>query len=109
MAWTKSTTPKQDFSVNSVVRIGFLSLRVKASIVTPNNGPTVYFLANLDETKFFQFQPYVGLESITVDQAIERVTEYRKALEAAAAARTTKAAQQAQARAKFAEVFAVAS
>src|ERR1700731_3537790 len=98
---------KQNWTVGSTVKVGFLTLIVKAAIITPgDHAPDAYFLSNLAGTKFYQFVPHHGLESITVEEAAERVARFRARLEVIAAAETTRAIKVAQTAARFNEIFA---
>jgi hypothetical protein len=98
---------KQSWVVNSTVRVGFLTLVVRAAIATPGDGlPDVYFLSNVAGTKLYEFIPHQGLTSITAEEAETKVAYFRKSLEQIAANETAKAIQRAQAAAKFNEIFA---
>lgn len=53
---------KQNWEVGSTVKVGFLSLVVKAKVPTPGNYmPDGYVLTNKDETRFYSFIPHNGL------------------------------------------------
>jgi hypothetical protein len=61
---------KQNWTVGNTVKVGFLSLVVKAAIATPGDYlPDAYILANAAGTKLYKFVPHNGLESITVADA----------------------------------------
>ena len=63
------TKSKQDWAVGNEVRVGFLTLTVRAAIRTPGDGlPDAYILTNKAADKFYRFVPHNGLESITVDE-----------------------------------------
>jgi hypothetical protein len=97
---------KQVWTVGSTVKVGFLSLVVRAAIATPgDHAPDAYFLSNVAGTKFYQFVPHQGLTSITVDEAAERVAKFRERIEVIAAAETAKAIKAAQIFTKFNEIF----
>jgi len=51
---------KQSWEVDSVVRVGFLTLTVRAV------AGTEYLLSSQDGTKLYAFEPYTGTPSITV-------------------------------------------
>lgn len=55
--------PKQDWSINSIVRVGFLSLRVISNrIPTPGNyAADEYALESLNGTLFYRFTPHRGI------------------------------------------------
>ena len=53
---------RQNWSINSIVRVGFLRLRVIASIATPGDYlPDQYGLESLDGTKWYRFTPHNGI------------------------------------------------
>jgi hypothetical protein len=53
---------KQSWEIGSVVKVGFLRLRVLAKVATPGNRlPDQYALTN-DAGKFYRFIPHNGLE-----------------------------------------------
>ena len=98
---------KQNWTVGSTVKVGFLTLVVKAAIATPGDGvPDVYFLANIAGTKLYEFTPHKGLRSVTVGEAAERVAELRAKLERIAASEVSRVVKVAQASARFNEIFA---
>jgi hypothetical protein len=67
------TRTRQNWSVGSLVRVGFLQLRVIARIPTPGDYlPDQYGLESLDRTKFYRFTPHHGIARVdTRDAAIE--------------------------------------
>lgn len=86
---------KQNWTVGNTVKVGFMSLIVKAAIATPGDWlPDAYLLTNLDGTKLYKFVPHNGLVSLTVDDARELLEEGRKASIAMADAPMAKAAAQ---------------
>lgn len=53
---------KQSWEIGSVVKVGFLTLRVLAKVATPGNWlPDQYALTN-DKGRFYRFVPHNGLE-----------------------------------------------
>jgi hypothetical protein len=97
----------QNWTVGSTVKVGFLTLVVKAAIATPGDSlPDVYFLSNVTGTKLYEFVPHHGLQAITIEEAEAKVSQLRKMLEHIAANEATKAIQRAQASTKFNELFA---
>jgi hypothetical protein len=54
--------PRQNWTVGSEVKVGFLNLRVIAGpIPTPGNyHADEYALESLDKTKFYRFTPHAG-------------------------------------------------
>jgi hypothetical protein len=58
-----STRSKQSWETGSIVKVGFLSLKVLKKIATPGNYlPDQYALASLDGSRFYKFIPHNGLE-----------------------------------------------
>lgn len=56
------TRTRQNWTVGSTVRVGFLRLRVLASIATPGNyRPDEYALESLDGRAFYRFTPHHGI------------------------------------------------
>jgi len=63
------TKTKQNWTVGNTVRVGFLTLVVKAAIATPGDFlPDAYILTSVAGDKLYKFVPHNGLESITVTQ-----------------------------------------
>ena len=101
---------KQNWTTGSTVKVGFLTLIVKAAIATPGDHlPDVYFLSNVAGTKFYEFTPHVGLQSVTVEDAAARVAQFREQIEVIAAAEAARAIKVAQVSARFNELFAVSA
>jgi len=83
---------KQNWQVGATVKVGFLSLVVKAAIATPGDYlPDAYILANQTGTQLYKFVPHNGLEKIDVAEAKEML--------AAAERHAAKAAEKAIAKA----------
>lgn len=62
----------QKWVAGQIVKVGFLSLVVKAAVATPGDYlPDAYILANQAGTQLYKFVPHNGLEKITVDEARE--------------------------------------
>lgn len=56
---------KQDWSVGSVVKVGFLQLKVVGAIPTPGDFlPDEYILRNLSGSKHYSFIPHNGLVAL---------------------------------------------
>lgn len=56
------TRSSQNWTINSVVRVGFLRARVIAVIPTPANfRPDEYALESLDGTRWYRFTPHHGV------------------------------------------------
>lgn len=61
---------KQDWTTGQTVKVGFLSLIVKAAVATPGDyAPDAYILVNKAGTQLYKFVPHNGLEKITTDEA----------------------------------------
>lgn len=100
------TRSKQNWTVGQTVNVGFMSLVVRAMIVTPGDGlPDVYFLSNVAGTKLYEFVPHHGLQSVTLEEVEAKVTYFRKTIERIAEVETTRAIKAAQATTKFNELF----
>lgn len=66
------TKTAQNWTVGNTVKVGFLSLVVKAAVATPDDYlPDAYILANLKGTQLYKFVPHNGLEKISADEARE--------------------------------------
>lgn len=84
---------KQNWTVGSTVKVGFLSLMVKAAVATPGDYlPDAYILANAAGTQLYKFVPHNGLEKITVDEARELMAAAERHAARVAAAAIAKAA-----------------
>ena len=60
----------QDFSIGSTVKVGFMSLVVKAKIQTPGDfKPDAYILSNTAGTQLYKFVPHNGCEKISTSEA----------------------------------------
>lgn len=56
------TRTRQNWSPGSTVKVGFLRLRVLASIATPGNyRPDEYALESLDGRAYYRFTPHHGI------------------------------------------------
>jgi hypothetical protein len=73
---TMITRTRQDWSVGSTVKVGFLSLIVKAAIATPGDyAPDAYILANKAGTQLYKFVPHNGIEKISPLEARELIAD----------------------------------
>ena len=87
---------KQNWQVGATVKVGFISLVVRAAIATPGDYlPDAYILTNQAGTQLYKFVPHNGLEKIDVAEA-KKMMEHAernaanaatKAIEKAAAGR----------------------
>lgn len=88
---------RQKWQVGSTVKVGFMSLVVKAAISTPGDyNPDAYILSNAAGTQLYRFVPHKGVEKISVEQAQALLAE--QAEYAARVARRAIAAAQEEAR-----------
>ena len=61
---------KQQWEVSQTVKVGFLSLIVRAKVATPGDGaPDAYILANAAATQLYKFVPHHGVEKISTSEA----------------------------------------
>lgn len=58
------TKTKQDWTIGSVVKVGFLSLRVISMRAEYDYLPDIYTLESLDGSKHYEFIPHNGLRRI---------------------------------------------
>lgn len=66
------TKTRQNWTAGQTVKVGFLSLVVKAAIAMPGDYlPDAYVLANLAGTQLYRFIPHNGLEKIDASEARE--------------------------------------
>ena len=84
---------KQNWQVGATVKVGFLSLVVKAAIATPGDYlPDAYILSNQAGTQLYKFVPHNGLEKIDVAEAKEMLSAAERHAAKAAANAIEKAA-----------------
>lgn len=82
----------QVWVVGAAVKVGFLSLVVKAAVATPGDYlPDAYILANQAGTQLYKFVPHNGLEKITADDASFLLDEAKRHAERIAAQAIAKA------------------
>lgn len=83
---------KQNWSVGSTVKVGFLSLVVVAKVATPGDfKPDAYVLASPTKGTFYEFVPHNGLNKIEEHEARELIAEGRRIAQQQAAAAVAKA------------------
>jgi hypothetical protein len=98
---------KQNWTVGSTVKVGFLVLVVKAAIATPGDFlPDAYILANVTGTKLYKFVPHNGLESVTVAEVRDMMDAAQAHAARVAAKAIAKAASTREIDALFGEVAA---
>ncbi|MGA7781129.1 MAG: hypothetical protein WCA85_25945 [Paraburkholderia sp.] len=96
---------KQSWEVGSTVKVGFLSLTVKAAIATPGDfAPDAYILVNAKGTQFYKFVPHNGVEKIDAIEARELIADAWVRTDKVAAAAVQRAQDSAKA---IAEINAV--
>lgn len=97
------TKTRQNWTTGQTVKVGFLSLVVKAAIATPGDYlPDAYILANLAGTQLYKFVPHNGLEKITTDEARELLAAAERLAARIAAEAIAKAASSREIDALFA-------
>ena len=70
------TKTKQNWQVGATVKVGFLTLVVKAAVATPGDfAPDAYILANQAGTQLYKFVPHNGVQKIDVSEARELMAE----------------------------------
>jgi len=70
------TKTKQNWQVGATVKVGFLTLVVKAAVATPGDfAPDAYILANQAGTQLYKFVPHNGVQKIDVSEAHELMAE----------------------------------
>jgi hypothetical protein len=66
------TNSKQNWTVGQSVKVGFLTLTVKAAIATPGDfAPDAYILVNDTGTQLYKFVPHNGLQKISADEVVD--------------------------------------
>ena len=89
----------QQWEPGQTVRVGFLTLTVRAAVATPGDGrPDAYLLSNAAGTQLYRFVPHHGVEKI----ALEGARAMLDAAKAAAARQAAVALVKAQAEARAA-------
>ncbi len=97
----------QQWQPGQQVRVGFLTLTVRAAIATPGDGlPDAYLLSNAAGTRLYRFVPHRGIEKVDIDEASAILAETRRCAEREAAAAMAKAQADARAAAAIAELLA---
>ncbi|CAJ0698684.1 hypothetical protein [Ralstonia holmesii] len=84
---------KQDWQVGATVKVGFLTLVVKAAVPTPGDfQPDAYILTNTAGSQLYMFVPHNGVRKIDVAEARELLAEAEQQAARIAAAAIKKAA-----------------
>lgn len=88
---------KQKWEVGATVKVGFLTLIVKAAIPTPgDHAPDAYLLANQAGTQLYRFVPHHGLEKLSLVEARELLADSMLQSQRIAAAALAKAQRDSQ-------------
>jgi hypothetical protein len=67
---------KQSWEVGATVKVGFLTLTIKAAIATPGDcAPDAYILVNKAGTQLYRFVPHNGIEKISPLEARELIAD----------------------------------
>lgn len=94
---------KQNWTVGATVKVGFMTLRVRAAVATPGDyAPDAYILSNPAGDKLYSFVPHNGLTSITPGEAREMMKTSERYADHVAAVALAKAARVAEVDAVFA-------
>ncbi len=73
------TNSKQNWTVGSTVKVGFLTLKVRAVIATPGDyKPDAYLLTNMHGTKIYSFVPHNGISEVSPSEAQEMTEQNEK-------------------------------
>ena len=97
----------QQWQPGQQVRVGFLTLTVRATIATPGDGmPDVYLLSNAAGTQLYRFVPHHGVEKVDVDEARAILAAARRCAEHARTATAAKAQADARSAAAIAHLLA---
>jgi hypothetical protein len=59
------TNTRQDWSIGKIVKVGFLSLRIRAVRAVYDYMPDIYELESLDGTRTYEFIPHNGLSRVS--------------------------------------------
>lgn len=71
---------KQRWQPGQQVRVGFMTLTVRAAVATPGDyAPDAYILANSVGTQLYRFVPHRGVEKISVIEAQAMLAEQEEA------------------------------
>lgn len=101
------TTTKQKWTTGASVKVGFMTLVVKAAIATPGDFlPDAYILANQAGTQLYKFVPHNGLEKISTNEARVMMEEARNTAERLAKEAIAKMQSNASAAREIDELFA---
>jgi hypothetical protein len=98
---------KQNWSIGETVKVGFMSLIVRAAIPTPGDyAPDAYLLTNKAGDKAYKFVPHNGLVRLEEDEVDEILAQADRNAADVARLATERAALNAKARGHFNAAFA---
>lgn len=101
------TTTKQDWTIGQTVKVGFLSLIVKAKIATPGDfAPDAYILVNGAGMQLYSFVPHKGVQKISPIEAQALMAQAEEAAARVAYRAMAKASASARASADINALFA---
>ncbi|MGH8258104.1 MAG: hypothetical protein ACREUG_00265 [Steroidobacteraceae bacterium] len=70
---------KQNWTVGQQVKVGFLTLTVRAAIPSPGDyRPDSYLLSNAAGDKVYEFTPHMGLQRLELHEAAELLEQARQ-------------------------------
>ncbi len=93
----------QNWTTGATVRVGFMTLKVRAAVVTPEDyAPDAYILCSLSGDKLYKFVPHNGLTAITLDEARSMIADANQYADRVADAAVEKATRVSQIDAVFA-------
>lgn len=98
---------RQAWTVGQTVKVGFLSLVVKAAVATPGDYlPDAYVLANVAGTQLYKFVPHNGVSKLSLIEAQALIAAHEEAAARATYRALTKASNDATAVAGIRSLFA---
>jgi hypothetical protein len=98
---------RQNWQIGSIVRVGFLQLKIVAAIPTPNDSlPDLYFLTNLAGDKLYRFVPHQGLTRVELADVEQKIANYRAHVELVAAQAISRAQKASAITSRFDALFA---
>lgn len=102
-----NTKTRQAWTVGSTVKVGLMTLVVKAKIATPGDfKPDAYILANVAGTQLYHSVPFNGVEKISAIEAQALMAEQEEAAARAASRALAKAQADASAATAINALFA---
>lgn len=97
----------QAWTVGQTVKVGFVTLVVKAAVATPGDGkPDAYILVNAAGTQLYSFVPHHGLQKVSAIEAQALMAQSEEAAARATYRALAKASADATAARSIAALFA---